>query len=61
MPIPDNQDRSKRVLADPWVHRLVQERDIGGRLVLHPLAEVGVHGDDVVEAPANLGNVRLRA
>lgn len=56
---PDDQDCTKRILANLGAEELVHEGNVGSALVLCPLVQVVANKDYVIQAPANLCQVRL--
>ncbi len=58
---PNNQDAAQWILSDFWAQKLVHKRNVRSRLVFCPFLEAVAHEDNVVHAPAALGQVCLEA
>lgn len=56
---PNNERRSERILPNLRREELVRESDVGRGFIFDEAVEVVGHEDNVVHAPAHLGEVRF--
>lgn len=59
--LPDDQHAAQRILTDLGAHELERKLNIGSLLILNPLMQIARGEDDIVEQPAALGDLGLKA